>query len=142
MDHRSRSLILTNIVALFPIAEQADAMFASRLLETYPEVYRLFALELEPQERSLVLTLRLMFGNSRHFGEVLPIVQELSRSHRIGRLIEPHYQALAGTLLWTLRRSLGPAFTIEAELAWQRALEGPPEPADASSKAEGRKAIA
>ncbi|WP_367187163.1 hypothetical protein [uncultured Bosea sp.] len=30
MDHRSRSLILTNIVALFPIAGQTDAMFASR----------------------------------------------------------------------------------------------------------------
>lgn len=138
MDQRSRSLILTNIVALFPIAEQADAMFANRLLETYPEIYRLFALELGSQERSLVLTLRLLFGNSRHFGEVLPIVKELARSHRIGRLIEPHYGALAETLLWTLRRSLGLGFTIEAERAWQRALDRHPEPAQAA----GRKAVA
>jgi hemoglobin-like flavoprotein len=142
MDPRSRSLILTNIVALFPIAEQADAMFANRLLETYPEVYRLFALEIEPQERSLVLTLRLMFGNSRHFGELLPIVQELARSHRIYRLIEPHYRALAETLLWTLRRSLGSCFTFEAERAWQRVLDGRAEPARMSSPADGRKAIA
>ena len=135
MNDRSRSLILTNIVALFPIAEQADAMFAHRLLETYPEVYRLFALQVEPQERSLVLTLRLMFGNSRHFGELRPIVQELARSHGIYRLIEPHYQVLAETLLWTLRRSLGSGFTSEAERAWQRVLDGHPQ-------AEDRKAIA
>ena len=142
MNDRSRSLILTNIVALFPIAEQADAMFANRLLESYPEVYRLFAMEIEPQERSLVLTLRLIFGNSRHFGELLPIVQELARSRRIYRLIEPHYRALAETLLWTLRRSLGPGFTIEAERAWQRVLDGPPESVRMSSQADGRKAIA
>ena len=142
MDQRSRSLILTNIVALFPIAEQADAMFANRLLETYPEIYRLFALELGPQERSLVLTLRLMFGNSRHFGELLPIVQELARSHRIYRLIEPHYRALAETLLWTLRRSLGSGFTIEAERAWQHTLDGDPQPGLAPAQADNRKAIA
>lgn len=142
MDPRSRSLILTNIVALFPIAEQADAMFANRLLETYPEVYRLFALEIEPQERSLVLTLRLMFGNSRHFGELLPVVQELARSHRIYRLIEPHYRALAETLLWTLRRSLGSAFTFEAERAWQRVLDGDPQPDLMPAQADSRKAIA
>lgn len=141
MDPRSHSLILTNIVALFPIAEQADAMFANRLLEIYPEVYRLFAMEIEPRERSLVLTLRLIFGNSRHFGELLPVVQELARSHRIYRLIEPHYLALAETLLWTLRRSLGPGFTIEAERAWQRALDGDPEQARISTQAVARKAI-
>uniref|UniRef100_A0A9E7ZRT2 Globin domain-containing protein n=1 Tax=Bosea sp. NBC_00436 TaxID=2969620 RepID=A0A9E7ZRT2_9HYPH len=142
MDHRSRSLILTNIVALFPIAEQTDATFANRLLETYPEVYRLFAMEIASQERSLVLTLRLMFGNSRQFEEVLPIVQELARSHRIYRLIEPHYQALAETLIWTLRRSLGTGFTGEAERAWLRALDGYPRPVRMSSPADERKAIA
>lgn len=142
MDPRSRSLILTNIVALFPIAQRADAMFANRLLETYPDIYRLFAMEIEPQERSLVLTLRLMFGNSRHFGELLPVVQELARSRGIYRLIEPHYRALAETLLWTLRRSLGPGFTIEAERAWQRVLDGHTEPARTSPPAGDRKAIA
>jgi len=125
MDDRAISLVLKSFTELIPIAEQADAMFNARLLETCPDIYRLFAEDVEPEDRKLVRTLRLVFGHIGRFGAILPTVRTLASSHRVCRLIDAHYRELTRTLMWTLRRSLGDRFTVEVERAWHDALHAP-----------------
>jgi len=124
MDERANCLVVASLKNLIPMTEQADAMFNARLLETYPDVYRVFASDFGPQERSFTRTIRLILGHLRCFGEIASTVKVLAQSDRICRLVDLHYQALAETLMWTLRRSLGATFTIEVERAWMGALWG------------------
>lgn len=122
MNERAMSLVLANFGALVPKLEQADAMFGARLLETYSDVYRRFAMDIEPQERSPVRTLGLLLGQSGRFEAMAHAGKAPAPSPEVCRLIEAHHEALADTLIWTLRRSLGAAFTAEAERAWCGAL--------------------
>ncbi|MDW6023348.1 hypothetical protein SAZ10_16455 [Mesorhizobium sp. BAC0120] len=148
MDDRAISLILGSFRELIPMAEQADVLFNARLLDTCPDVYRLFAADVDPKDRTLVGTLRLIFGHINRFGAILPTVRALAGSHKVFRLIEVYYHELAEVLIWTLRRSLGFRFTTEVERAWHQALHAPvaagppltPRP-DAVSEEDGRPTI-
>lgn len=99
-------------------------MFNVRLLDTHPDVYRLFVMDIELADRRLTNALAHILGHVRQCGAIAPTVTILARSHRVFRLIERHYEARAKTLVWTLRRSLGDGFTVDVERAWMGALWG------------------
>lgn len=122
MDHDSISLVLACIHDLCLVSRSADTMFSLRLLDTYPDVYRLLAMDIDPHDRRLMHVLGLVVVHVRDFGAISPTVAALAQSHKVFRLIEVHYEAIAETLIWTLRRSLGEKFTIETERAWLSAL--------------------
>lgn len=125
MDERSITLISSSFAKLGSVAEQADALFNARLLDTWPDVYRLFAADIEPEERSLVKTLRLVLGRVGTCGAILPAVRTLAPFHKVCALVDAHYDSIGQTLIWTLRRSLGANFTAEVERAWHDALRAP-----------------
>ncbi len=118
MDQDSISLVLACILDLRPVSRSADAMFSIRLLDTYPDVYRLFAMDIDPHDRDLMHVLGLVVAHVRNFEAVSPTVAALARSYTVFRLIDRHYDVMAETLIWTLRRSLAEKFTIETERAW------------------------
>ncbi|MFJ6322007.1 MULTISPECIES: hypothetical protein [unclassified Rhizobium] len=122
MDQYTLSLIEQSLDQLDPVSDGVDTMFAHRLLDAYPDVYRLFAIDLEPQARKLLPTLRLMVDELPRFGALLPSVRALAYSRKICRMVDAHYQPISETLLWTLRRSLGCRFTNEVERAWRETL--------------------
>ena len=136
MDERTAELVLASLGRLISKADEVDKLFNMRLLDTYPNTHRLFVTDLEPEERRLVQTLKLLLGEVRYFGAILPTVRSLSSSHKVCRLIEFHYTGLAETLIWTLRRSLGPNFSDATERAWHEVLRVPPslEPARAERR--------
>lgn len=122
MDQRAISLIVASLDDLHPVSQKVDDLFHMRLLDTCSEVYRLFVMDIEPHERRLVHAPGLILAQVRHVGAIAPTVAMLARSQRLFRLIDTHYEALAQTLIWTLRRVLGDSFTIETERAWWSAL--------------------
>lgn len=122
MHDRSAFLILSSVTKLMPMAERVDVLFNERLLDVYPDVYRLFALDIAPEERSLTRTIGLVLAHVRQSGAILPAVKALKRSRKIFGLVEMYYDALGETLIWTLRRSLGVGFSSEVERAWHSAL--------------------
>lgn len=124
MDEHTAFLIRSSIAKLTPMAERVDVLFNERLLDIYPDVYRLFALDISPEERKLTLTISIVLVHLGYFGAILPTVKALAPSHKIFRLVEMYYDALGETLIWTLRRSLGAAFSCEMERAWNSALSG------------------
>ena len=81
-------------------------------------------------------------GGEDAFDGVLPEADVLAEEFAAasGYSVEevPAESANAGFKDWFLQRFRRPGFTIEAERAWQRALDGHPEPAPAA----GRKAVA
>lgn len=119
---RAISLIIASLDRLDPINQTVEDLFHLRLLDTYPDVYRFFVMDIEPGDRRLLNVLAHILGHVRQCGAVAPTVRTLAGSHRVFQLIEAHYAALAETLIWTLRRSLGDSFTVEVERAWMGAL--------------------
>lgn len=124
MEERTISLIQSSLDDLSPVSQEAEDLFHGRLLDSYPEVYRLFFMDTEPEERRLVNLLGFVSRHLPHTGAMAATVKVLAQSDKVFRLIEAHYEALAETLIWTLRRSLTDSFTIEVERAWMRALWG------------------
>ncbi|MBN9547924.1 MAG: hypothetical protein J0H31_03315 [Alphaproteobacteria bacterium] len=122
MDEHTAFLIRSSIAKLTPMAERVDVLFNERLLDIYPDVFRLFALDISPEERKLTQTISIVLVHLGYFGAILPTVKALARSHKVFRLVEMYYDALGETLIWTLRRSLGAGFSSEVERAWNSAL--------------------
>ncbi|MCF1743054.1 hypothetical protein KYK29_10635 [Shinella daejeonensis] len=124
MEERTISLIQSSLDGLGPISQNVENLFHKRLIDSYPEVYRLFFMDIEPEDRRLVHLLGYISSHMRHTGAIAATVRILAQSNKVFRLIEMHYEALAETLIWTLRRSLNDSFTIEVERAWMGALWG------------------
>lgn len=122
MDQCTLLLVEKSLDHLDSVSDGVETMFAHRLLDAYPEVYRLFAMDLEPQARRILPTLRLVMDEIPRFGALLPSVRALACSREICRMVDAHYQPISETLLWTLRRSLGCRFTNEVERAWREML--------------------
>lgn len=122
MNQQSIGLIRESFDKLVPIADEVEARFSARLFDTYPDVCRIFLMDVAPQERALVRTLERALGRLAESGGFPAAVDELARRHHAFRIAHVYYDALATTLLWTLRHSLGGGFTREVELAWAEAL--------------------
>lgn len=122
MDERAIFLIRDSLAQLIPIAGQADAMFNIRLLDTYPELYRIFAMDIDERDRSFVGLLVIAVERLRLHGAIMPAASVLLRERKVYRVVHDNYVAVGLTLIWTLRRCLGAGFTVEVERAWQKAL--------------------
>lgn len=122
MTGDAASLVLASLPKVIRHAQSVDAIFNDRLLDTHPEVYRRFAIHLPPNERSFVRALRPVLENLGSFGAILPTVRALAETDKVYSLVDANYVALSETLIWTLRRCLGPAFTVEIERAWWATL--------------------
>lgn len=118
MNKNSVDIIQGSFEQLVPIADQVDAMFNARLLDTHPEVYRIFVLDVEPHARKLVQALAPVVRNLNKVGGIRPAMRELAHQQKVYRVAETYYQAIEATLIWTLRRSLGASFTGDVERAW------------------------
>lgn len=122
MDERSMSLIRDSLEKLIPIAEQANALFNVRLLDTYPDLYRLFAMDIDARQPNFVRSLAIAVARLQRHGAILPATSDVVGERKVYRLVHDNYEAVGLTLMWTLRRCLGTKFTFEVERAWQKAL--------------------
>ncbi|OAF11566.1 globin family protein [Bradyrhizobium neotropicale] len=123
MNEQTISLVQESFKKLAPKADEVGMMFYDRLFEIYPEVRPMFARDIGPQSRKLVQMLALVVNGLRNLDSILPAVKELAQRHHGYGVVDAHYQAVGSTLIWTLRRSLGEAFTTEVERAWHDAFE-------------------
>jgi hemoglobin-like flavoprotein len=97
---------------------ETAAMFYGRLFEIAPEVRPLFKREIAEQSVKLMETLTVAMAALRDPEGLTALLRKLGRSHRGYGVEERHYGSVEAALIWTLRTSLGPAFTPELERAW------------------------
>lgn len=102
-----------------PIADAAAQMFYQRLFEIAPETKKLFAdTDMAEQRVKLIGALSLVVDKADRLDAVVPVLQELGRTH-VKYGVEPrHYDSVGSALLWTLEQGLGERFTGQARAAW------------------------
>ncbi|MDH5527099.1 MAG: globin domain-containing protein [Nitrospirota bacterium] len=114
-------LIKNTWLKVFPISEQAAAMFYNRLFEIEPSVKSLFKGDMQAQGVKLMTTISLVVGSLDALENILPAVQQLGRDHVAYGVVDAHYQPVGEALLWTLEQGIGDDFTPAVKEAWATA---------------------
>lgn len=105
-----------NIIA--PIADNAAALFYSRLFEIDPNLKPMFRGDMSEQGKKLMQMLTIAVNSLTKLDSIVPAVQELGRRHVKYGVRPEHYNTVAEALLWMLQHTLGSAFTADVKQAW------------------------
>lgn len=101
-----------------PIADTAAELFYGRLFETAPEVKPLFSGDMKAQGRKLMAMITVAVKGLSDLESIVPAVQDLGKRHVAYKVKEEHYAVVGSSLLWTLEKGLGDAFTPATQEAW------------------------
>jgi hemoglobin-like flavoprotein len=120
MTPQEITLIKESFRKVVPIADQAAALFYTRLFELDPSLRALFHGDMAEQGRKLMQTLGFCVGSIDRLSIVIPTVRELGFRHAGYHVRESHYETVGAALLWTLEKGLGAGFTAETRAAWSK----------------------
>ncbi len=115
--------IQDSFAKLKPIAEQAAALFYSRLFETAPEVKPLFGGNMTEQGHKLMATLAAVVNGLDKLESILPAASTLAKRHVAYGVKAADYAPVGAALLWTLERGLGDQWTPDLAAAWGEAYK-------------------
>ena len=115
------SLVQDSFAKVAPISEQAAEIFYDRLFEVAPAVKSMFPADLREQRKKLMGTLAVVVNGLGNLESVLPAASALAKRHVSYGAKPEHYPVVGSTLLWTLEKGLGEAFTPDVAAAWTAA---------------------
>jgi hemoglobin-like flavoprotein len=118
LSARDVALVQASFERVLPIADDAAALFYSRLFELDPSLRPLFRNDMKVQGRALMGTIRVAVAGLSRVDQIVPTVQALGRRHATYGVKDEHYATVGSALLWTLEQGLGDAFTPETRAAW------------------------
>jgi len=95
--------------------------FYSHLFLSHPEVRSMFPIQMSGQRDKLVTALGAVVSNVEELDKVIPLLEQLGRDHRRFAVITEHYTAVGASLLATLKKFLGPAWTPDLADTWAQA---------------------
>jgi hemoglobin-like flavoprotein len=114
-------LVQSSWQSVIPIQKQAATLFYDELFAADPSLRTLFKGNLDEQKSKLTRMIGVAVSSLHRLEEILPAVKNLGRRHE-GYGVRPQDYAMVGaTLLGTLEKGLGPAFTPEVKEAWAAA---------------------
>jgi hemoglobin-like flavoprotein len=116
-------LVQSSFARVVPIAEQAAALFYSRLFELDPSLRPLFRGDLKEQGKKLMDSLRLVVANVKNLDRIIPGIRALGQRHVAYGVRDEHYDTVGAALLWTLEQGLGEHFTPQVRQAWAMAYD-------------------
>src|SRR5262245_30664616 len=118
MNTTQKTLVQTSFAQVRPIADEAAALFYSRLFELNPALQPLFKGDMEEQGRKLMDMLTLAVKGLDRPEALLPVLATLGRRHAGYGVKKQDFETVGEALLWTLEQGLGPGFTPEVREAW------------------------
>jgi hemoglobin-like flavoprotein len=118
MTPAEKNLVQTSFARVAPIADQAASLFYGRLFEMDPSLRPLFKGDLGEQGKKLMQMIAFCVKGLDALDQLVPAVQGLGKRHAGYGVTDAHYDTVAGALLWTLEKGLGPEFTPEVKSAW------------------------
>lgn len=118
MTAAETALIKESFAKVAPIADQAAALFYTRLFELDPSLRALFRGDMAEQGRKLMTMISMAVGGLDRLESLVPAVRQLGLRHAGYNVREAHYETVGAALLWTLEKGLGPAFTPATREAW------------------------
>jgi hemoglobin-like flavoprotein len=101
-----------------PVADEAAALFYTRLFDLDPSLKPLFRGDMKEQGRKLTAMIGFAVNGLSRLDSLQPGLQALGQRHAAYGVRDEHYETVAAALLWTLEKGLGPAFNKEAKAAW------------------------
>jgi hemoglobin-like flavoprotein len=121
MTPRQIELVQQSWQKVVPIQSEAATLFYTRLFDTDPALRPLFKGDLPEQGRKLMNMISVAVRGLSRLDALVPAVRDLGKRHHAYGVQPEHYSTVAASLLWTLERGLGDAFTSEVKEAWTTA---------------------
>lgn len=121
MSPKQIALVQASWKQVQPIADQAAALFYSRLFTLEPSVKRLFRGDMQEQGKKLMQMIGVAVNSLARLESIVPAVRALGRRHAGYGVEARHYSVVGSALIWTLAQGLGKDFTQEVEDAWRTA---------------------
>jgi hemoglobin-like flavoprotein len=121
MNPTEIKLVQDSFAKVAPIADQAAVIFYDRLFEVAPAVKAMFPADMTEQRKKLMATLAIVVGGLSNLESILPAAGALAKRHVAYGAKPEHYPVVGSTLLWTLEKGLGEAWTPEVASAWTAA---------------------
>ena len=118
VTNTQKVLVQESFAAVMPIADDAAALFYRRLFELDPALERMFKGDMTEQRRKLVQMLTAAVKGLDRLEQLVPVVEDLGRRHVGYGVTDAHYDTVGASLLWTLEKGLGNAFTPQVKEAW------------------------
>lgn len=122
MDDQSIALVQDSFAKVVPIKDAAAEIFYADLFETAPQVQPYFSnADMKKQGAVLMATLGTVVQGLRDLDKIVPVAEQLAVRH-VDYGVQPEdYDSVGASLLRTLDKGLGDAFTPEVEQAWTTA---------------------
>lgn len=120
MTPQEIQLVRRSFAQIVPLADQAAALFYTRLFELDPALRPLFRGDMAEQGRKLMQTLGFCVASLDRLNDIVPMVRAMGLRHAAYRVSESHYETVGTALLWALGKGLGSEFTPEMQAAWAK----------------------
>ncbi len=111
-------MVQDSFAKVAPISEQAAILFYDRLFEVAPAVKAMFPADMTEQRKKLMGTLAAVVNGLCNLESILPAASALAKRHVGYGAKAEHYPVVGSTLLWTLEKGLGDAWTPDVAAAW------------------------
>ena len=122
MNDTQSALIQDSFAKVVPIKDTAAEIFYADLFETAPEVKAYFAnTDMSEQGSKLMATLGVVVNGLRDLDKIVPVAQGLAVKHVDYGVKAEDYDKVGASLLRTLEKGLGEAFTPDVKEAWTTA---------------------
>ncbi|WFU38697.1 globin family protein [Bradyrhizobium sp. CB82] len=115
------NLVQQSFAKVAPISEAAAVLFYDRLFEVAPSVKAMFPADMTEQRKKLMATLAVVVNGLTNLDSILPAASALAQRHVAYGAKPEHYPVVGSTLLWTLEKGLGDAWTPDVAAAWTAA---------------------
>jgi hemoglobin-like flavoprotein len=113
-----KRLVQESFARVATIADEASVLFYRRLFELDPPLQQVFCGNIAEQPKKLMQMLTTVVKGLDNLDQLGPAIRELGRRHAMYGVIDVDYERVGAALLWTLEKTLGPAFTPETREAW------------------------
>ena len=119
MNDDQITLVQESFAKVVPIKDAAAEIFYGDLFETAPEVKPYFAdTDMSDQGSKLMATLAVVVNGLRDLEKIVPVAEKLAIGHVDYGVKAEDYDKVGASLLRTLEKGLGEAFTDEVKEAW------------------------
>ena len=119
MNEDQITLVQESFAKVVPIKDAAAEIFYGDLFETAPEVKPYFAeTDMSDQGSKLMATLAVVVNGLRDLERIVPVAEKLAIGHVDYGVKAEDYDKVGASLLRTLEKGLGEAFTDEVKEAW------------------------
>lgn len=118
MTPQQIALVQQSFSQVASISEAAAVLFYDRLFEVAPFVRAMFPEDMTEQRKKLMGMLAAVVSGLSNLETILPAASALAKRHVAYGAKPEHYPVVGATLLWTLEKGLGEAWTPELATAW------------------------